>query len=498
MRQLAKVADNVIALLVRQVLTWSLTAILMILFLPRLLGDEGLGKITFAVAMITMLLVVTNLGTATFTVKQVALDRGRVSDILWHAYILRLVLGVLVGGAVVLATQMSSLDGDSKRVLSVASVTLIIMGLDAAQVAALQGLEDMRWIAVAEVAGKATLLVTGVAVLVTGHGVVAYALAMLCGALVGFLVNFSYLARRHLRRPSISQAAARYLLVGGLPFLTTGAILQFYAWSDTLALRVLTRDAVVGWYGAASQLYATMNFIPLIIMTALLPALTRFHAEDKETMRVAVEKGMLAVLTTAVPIAAASIVLSGELIGFLRYPPEFRHSIPLLAIQALTLPVTGSLMLVGTVVIAADKQKEWAITMAITSAVSLILDVLLILFFDRVYGNGAIGVSTTAVLCEGLMMALGIRLVPAGVIGRPVLLAAIRSVAASLVMLAVMGAVKLLFAPGLLPLVLVGGPVYLAALLAVRGVTVGELKFLVRAAISRERVAEELAMRQGA
>jgi hypothetical protein len=44
MRQLAKVADNVIALLVRQVLTWSLTAILMVFFLPRLLGDAGSGR----------------------------------------------------------------------------------------------------------------------------------------------------------------------------------------------------------------------------------------------------------------------------------------------------------------------------------------------------------------------------------------------------------------------------------------------------------------------
>ena len=169
--------------------------------------------------------------------------------------------------------------------LSIASLTLIVMGLDAAQIAALQGLENMRRIAMAEVAGKATLLALGITVLETGHGVVAYALAMLCGALVGFLVNFSYLARRHLRRPALSRAAARYLIVGGLPFLMTGAIIQFYTWSDTLTLRFLTRDAVVGWYGAANQLYATMNFVPLVIVTALLPALTRFHAQDKATMR---------------------------------------------------------------------------------------------------------------------------------------------------------------------------------------------------------------------
>jgi O-antigen/teichoic acid export membrane protein len=497
MRQLTKVADNIVALLVRQMLTWSLTAILMIFFLPRLLGDVGLGKITFAVALITMLLVVTNLGTATFTVKQVALDRRRLSDLLWSAYAIRLTMGLLVGGIVVLSVHLSPLDGDSKGVLTVASLTLIVMGLDAAQIAALQGLENMRWIALAEVAGKSTLLIVGITVLVTGHGVVAYALAMLVGALVGFLVNLSYLARRHLRRPSLSPAAARYLLVGGFPFLMTGAIMQFYTWSATVMLRVMTWDAVVGWFGAATQLYTTMNFIPLVIITAMLPALTRFHVEDRETMRVAVEKGMLAVLTTAVPVAAACVLLSGDLIGFLRYPSEFQNSIPLLSILALTLPVTGSLMLVGTVVIAADKQKEWAITMGITSIISVALDVPLIVLCERAYGNGAIGVAISTVLSESIMMALGIRLIPRGVLGRPVLLALVRSVTASLAMLAAMGAAKLLFAPGFVPLALLGAPVYFAALLAVRGVTVGELKFLIGAALSKGRAPEELSLRGG-
>ena len=89
---------------------------------------------------------------------------------------------------------------------------------------------------------------------------------------------------------------------------------------------------------------------------------------------------------------------------------------PLLATLALTLPVTGSLMLVGTVVIAANKQKEWAITMAITAVISLAINVPFILFFDRAYGNGALGVTMAAVLSEALMMALGIRLVPKGIL----------------------------------------------------------------------------------
>ncbi len=487
MKQLAKVADNVVALLVRQLLTWSLTGILMVFFLPRLLGDQGLGKITFAINLIPMLLVVTNLGTATFTVKQVALGRERLSEMLWHAYAVRLAMGLVVGASVVLAVNVSGVDADTKRVLSIASLTLIVMGFDAAQIAALQGLEQMRRIAMAEVANKTTLLIVGVAVLVSGWGVVAYAMAMLIGSLVGFCVNFSFLARRYLRRPALSPILARGLLVGGFPFLLTGAVYQFYSSSDAVMLRFLTRDAVVGWYGAANQLYGTLNFVPLVIITALLPALTRFHKEDKETMRVAVEKGMLAVLMTGVPIAAGCIILSGDLIRMLHYPPEFTHSVPLLAILALTLPVTGSLMLVGTVVIAADKQKQWAIVMAITTAVSIAIEVPFIILFQRVYANGAIGVSVAAVLSESFMLALGIRLIPKGIVGRETALGCARAVAASTVMFAAMAAVKLTHDPGFIPLVMLGGPVYVISLVAFRGVTVGELRFLASTIVSQRR-----------
>ena len=491
MEQLSKIADNIMALLLRQVLTWSLTAVLMIFFLPRHLGDEGLGKITFAIALVTILLVVTNLGTATFTVKQVALDRRRLSDLLWSAYALRLVLGVTVGVAVMFAVHLSTLSAVSKAVLSVFSVTLIVMGLDAAQVAALQGLEEMRRIALAEVANKSTVLVLAAAVLVSDHGVVAYALAVLMGACVGFSVNFSYLARRHLRRPSVRVAAIRYLVIGGLPFLMTGAITQLYGWTDAVILGFMTRDAVVGWLGAARQLIGSLNFVPLAVITAMLPALTRFHAQDRESMRVAVEKGMLAVLTTTVPLAAAFCLLSGDLIGFLRYPSEFQNSAPLLSLMAITLPVTGALMLIGTVVIAADRQKQWAITMALGLVANLALNVPLIALFDRAYANGAIGLALAAVISEAVLIVLGVRLLPAGVIGRPVLLAAVRSVGASLLMVAVMVATRAVIDPGFLPLLALGALVYFAALLALRGVTIGEIRFLLATFTYGRREREE-------
>jgi O-antigen/teichoic acid export membrane protein len=487
MRQLATVVDNVVALLMRQLLTWTLTAVLMVFFLPRYLGDDGLGKVTFAVSLITMLLVLTNLGTATFTVKQVALDRARVSDLLWNTYAIRALTAVPIAAVVVSVTRLVPLESDAKAVLYLASATMIVMALDKAQVAAIQGLEKMRWIGAAEVANKATVMALGITVLVMGHGVVAYATVLLAGAAMSFAVNGSYLVWRYLRWPRFSRAVVRQLLVGGFPFVITGTLGQIYIWMDVFVVRIMTRDEVVGWLGAATQLYATFNVVPLVIATAILPALTRFHVEDTEAMGTAVRRSIQAVLVTGMPLALALMLLSGDIIHFLHYPQEFNHSVPLLALLAVNVPVTGALMVLGTVVIAANQQKRWAFAMFVTTALTALLDPALVLTFDRWVGNGAIGAVTTTVVSEMVMINLGLRLVPKGLIDRSVVTMLLRALSAALVMVGVMGAAKLLLEPGLVPLVLIGGPTYGLALLANGGVTIGELRLLTSLAFGRGR-----------
>lgn len=485
MKHLATIIDNIVALMLRQALTWSLTAVLMVFFLPRYLGDEGLGKITLAISVTMILQVLTNMGTAIFTVKEVALDRSRVSELLWNAYGIRLASGIALASVLVVVVRHLALEPDAKAVLYIAGATMIIMGLDKAQIAVIQGLEKMRWIGAAEVVNKATVMALGIAVLVTGHGVVAYALVLLVGAAMGLLVNGSYVARRHLRWPRLRLGTIRWLLIGGLPFFATGALGQVYLWMDIVILRIMTRDAVVGWLGAATQLYATVNFFPLVIITAMLPALTRFHAQDSEVMRVAVRKSIQAVLIVGIPLALALMLLSGDVIRFLHYPVEFDHSIPLLAVLSINMPVTGMLMLVGTIVAAANLQKRWAIVMLLTTVVAVALDPAFIWAFDRWYGNGAIGAVVVSVICETFMISIGFRLLPAGLVDRSVLGMLLRISAASVTMAGAMGAAKLLVDPGLIPLVLIGGPVYCVALLAAGGVTVAELRLVASSAFQR-------------
>ena len=48
---------------------------------------------------------------------------------------------------------------------------------------------------------------------------------------------------------------------------------MIYLWIDTIMLTLMTRSDVVGWYGASTQLFQTLMFLPVFVQTAWLPRL---------------------------------------------------------------------------------------------------------------------------------------------------------------------------------------------------------------------------------
>jgi O-antigen/teichoic acid export membrane protein len=465
---LGRLVDNVGALLFRQLATWLLASLL-VLFLPRYLGDTGLGKITFALALTTVLGVLANLGTDTFIIKEVAKDRSRLPVLFWNAAALRLALGLIALTLVSALAHAFVGDGELRLVLIVYGANLVVMSLNRALEASFQGLERMRWISIAEVLNKATVTGLGVFALASGAGVVVFAAIVLLGSGVGLAVNAAFLATTLSGRPRFSLRLCIVMVAGGLPFLFVGAITQLYQWSGVWLLRVLTADDVVGWYGAAIQLFAALNVIPLVLSTALLPRLSLAFATDPAGARRLASISLAVVLSTGLPLSLGLCVLSRDLIRLLDYPATFDNSIPLVAILAVNLSLTGVLMLISTTLIAMDRQRAWLRLIAASLALNLALHAALIPVFDSAVGNGGIGAAAAAVTAEVFQLAVGLRLLPAGIVGRETGLAFARSGAASLAMLTII--VLMMPLEPWLPLQVAGaGSVYLTALAALGGV----------------------------
>jgi O-antigen/teichoic acid export membrane protein len=226
---------------------------------------------------------------------------------------------------------------------------------------------------------------------------------------------------------------------------------------------VLTRDEVVGWYGAAYRLISIPVFIPVVITAALFPALSAAAVESNERFITLARRSLQIVLITTVPIAFGLALVAGRLIGFLGYPDDFKDAVPLVTILALHVPFVAADMVLGCVLTARDRQRAWALTGVSAAIINPSLNLLLIPYFGNVADNGAIGAAIATLSTEVFMMVVGIWLLPDRLIDRSTLFVLGKCLLAS----GLMAAAVVALAGVPFPIaVLAGGLVYTGAAVA--------------------------------
>jgi O-antigen/teichoic acid export membrane protein len=473
-----RLVDNLGALFLRQASTWTLTFIL-ILYLPRYLGDTGFGMVTFATALVPLLLLVTDMGVGTFLVKRIAMQPERWSDMFWNAVAVRLLCTVGVA-CVMLPVVALFFGGELQGLLFVSAGTLAILSIVKTQEFAIQGLEKMRWLAFAEIANKAVVAALGITLLVSGYGVVTYGAVVLLGATAQLLVNMVPLLRLGLRAPVWHTGAMRFLFVGGLPFFFAGAITNLYTLLDVAMLQVMVAQEVVGWYGAAMQLYTTLNFFPLILTTAMLPMMSRLYAERSPQFLPMASRATGFAFMLALPIGVGLAVSSSSVIGLLGYPDAFSHSVPVLVILSLTLIPVSQLMMLFMVITAMDRQREWVRLIVISLIVGLALNLILIPVTQHSIGNGGVGASTAALTSESVQLFFALRIAPAGLHNRHVALQYARSLIAVAAMAGVVLALQWVVDAPIFVFVPAGALIYGVGLLLTGAISIAELRSVSR------------------
>jgi len=466
---------NIAALLVRQAVGWSFSA-LAVLFVPRYLGEEGLGEVTFALSFTLIFGALINFGSGTYLVKAVAVERERPNALFWNTLLLRACLSLPAFLLLTVVVQTRGYDREMALVMYLAMTLVVVHALGRTMSSVLQGLERMTWMSTAETVGKGLSTALALAVLVAGGSVVAYAASLLLAPATTGLLYALALVGRQIERPQLDRQVLAAVMSGSLPFLAITGLNEAYSRSDTVLLGFLTSSAVVGWYGAAEQLYDTFNFLPILLVMVALPRLTRLYANEPAHVAEATQTLVLVVLLTSLPIAFGTNLVAGDLIDLLRYPAGFDHSAVLLSLLAGALPVTGLLMVVSNTVIATNRERRWALILLASLAAALLTMLPLIPLLQRATGNGGVGAAAGIIICESLALALAVRELPAGVLNVALVERAGRLLAAAVTMWAVAFLAKTTLDAGLFGTGAVAAFTYGAAALAFGGVSVEQLR----------------------
>jgi O-antigen/teichoic acid export membrane protein len=456
---------------IAQAFTWIGSALLTIL-LPRYLGDVNLGKLSFALALTSLVGLLADLGATTYLTREVAREPASAGRLAINLLVMRLPLSVFLAVSNIVFAHLAGFDEFTRQIIEVLSAGIVLSALSSVVMGTLQGLQQMRAMATISVVTKVGYALVAAAFLLIGAGALAVAVVWVSVASLGLISGVIVLLRNIRVTRSIDLSTWRPLLLAGLPFFVWQAALLVYGQIDTVILSFLSTDAVVGWYAVAYRIVMIPVFIPTIVVTVIFPALSAASSEATSFASLA-RRGVHLISLLSLPMALGIMLLPDKIIYLLGYPTNFDNSIVPLVLLAPHLPLAAIDVMIGTVLNARDRQRQWAIVGVAAAILNPLLNLVAIPYAQANWGNGAIGAATITTFTEVFMLVGGLRLLPKGVFGISTLLDILKCVFGAAVM---GGAVWLTRDLPIVVPVAVGGVVYAAMCLATGAVSLGELK----------------------
>lgn len=464
---------------VAQGFSWIGAAVLAVM-LPRLLGDVNLGKLGFALGLTLLAGLLANLGTSTFLVKEVARSPERAGELTVTALALRLPLSLLAAALAVIAVTLTRSDPATRATVYMLSLGILVDASRGVVQGTLQGLQRLTTLAAFPAISTSVYAGAAVLALTHGAGIVVVAAAYVVGQLAGLAVSGAALWRALPALPRPRPRLLLLLLAGGLPFFVWQAALLVYGQVDSVLLSFLTNDAVVGWYVAAYRIVTVPMFVPTILMTVIFPALSAASAAPERFDHI-LRRALQVALQVTLPMALGVMLLPDRIVATLGYPPGFDHSILPIVLLAPSFPLVAVDMIIGTALNARDRQRQWALVAVAAAVLNPALNLVAIPLTQAWLANGAIGAAAVTTATEVFLMTVGLRLLPRGALDRATAWGCSRIVVAGLVMAAV---VVLLRGASLLVSVPIGAVTYTAASLALRTLSLADLRLAFRYLVS--------------
>ena len=471
----SRITRNVVGTLLTQFLTWAMAAVFT-LFLPRYLHDTGMGKLGIVTSIATVIGVLVPLGTSQVIVKELARDPSKEAPLLAAGLTLRGGLGLL---ALPLAYVVTHVLGYSREMCLLVLVGIpgtVIFIINDAFSTIYQGREQLAGF------NRATLLDK------VGYGLGVIGLVLLKAPLwmivavasVSGLITLSFYAYglravlKTLRLPRWDEL--RSLAVLSLPFMGVKVFQTLYGQTDAIVLGALATEQEAGWYTVAFRLIGTAMFFPMALIFALLPTLSRRHHEgDTEGFASLARRSLDITFLVGLPIAAVAVCLPKQIITLL-YGPGYAPAAPVLAVAGVGMLLYFVTAVLGTLIIAMDRQAVQAKSALVACVFGIPLCALGTYLGHRLWSNAALGAMVTDVLVEVYLGMVYFRALPRSLFQGGMAARLGRYVLAALPML--LGLALCLASPLGLWGVLPCAAVYLLGCLALRCFSLADLRVL--------------------
>ena len=348
------------------------------ILVARHLGPGDFGTWSFIFAFVFVFQMLADFGLTNILVREIARRREEVATILGAVIPLVTLIALLGSGFIVGAVQLMPLGPTAQTATYILGGTVLLTFHAAVFGNVSRAFEDMGLNAVGVVLQRILLLVLVLIALRLDAGLPGIALCYLGErafqwAFFRFMVRVRY-ARYRWR---IDTSYWFYLLKEGLP-VGIGMVLRRISWHiHTFMLTILSTAVAVGLFSSAYRVVQMISVIPFTLAMPMFPVLSRLASVSVERTFSAYLRALKIFMLLGVPIGVWLAVTGAPLIELLfgAAYAEAGNALRMMGIVVVFLFLNGMLVYLFT---ALGQQRYYMVSVGISVALNLVLDLLLI------------------------------------------------------------------------------------------------------------------------
>jgi O-antigen/teichoic acid export membrane protein len=468
-----RVIRGALILLSTQPVTWA-ASLLLVIFVPRLLDSRALGEYQMAVSIEGVLIALVSLGVPSVLTRRIASAPESATQDISTALTLLLGLGTVGSILVLLVVPATGLLPISTPLLALVLVVMVLTQFQSVLHSALTGFQRMGGFAWSNAATAATTALLAICFISLGWG----NLGFVAGGLVPLLIITTFFWLRlgiGFDRAGVTRSSLLGLAAMGLPFLGWEVLVRVRTEGEALILGAILSAEAVGLWSAAMRVVAIPVFVPTLIVTPLMPALSQI-AGSREAFAATLRRAFELTLIVTMGASAGIFAFAPIVPSVLGWSPEYQATVPLMQTLVCFFPLLSMGMVFGAAQVALGEERRLLLANIGATVVQYGLVILLVPVTAAWLGNGTIGAALGRVFSEIVMLVAAQMILPRGVVTLGMWLFAVRVLLAGAVLVGVVAA--------LLPLVgwlwplaaVVGGLAYLAALFLLRTIRPSDVR----------------------
>ena len=303
----------------------------------RHLGVADSGRYVTVLALMSIVIGVTDIGLTTIGVRELAVRRQSEQRRLMRDLLgLRLTLSVL---GVAIATLFAVVAGYDHEMI--VGGIFAGVGVVAASVQATLGIALMvelryGWLTLLDILRQA-LLVAGILILVAADAGIVPLLALQAPSVLIVLFLTAWLVRGSVPLlPAFEYGRWRALLREVIPFAAATIVAAVYFRASLITLGLVSTDAETGYFGAAFRVSEVLLLVPGLLVGAAFPIFARAARDDHDRLQYGVDRVFRASVVLG-GLVMVALVLGAQFVIDVVAGPDFGPSAGVLRIQAAAL-----------------------------------------------------------------------------------------------------------------------------------------------------------------